>query len=59
MRLLASLTCCLVIIGCGDAPAPVKSNVPDSKDVSGKNKKTPVVADKLDLPPLPGQGPKK
>lgn len=58
MRLLASLTCCLVLIGCGDAPAPVKSDVPDSKDVGGKNKKTPVVADKLDLPPLPGQGKK-
>lgn len=56
MRLLAIVTCCLVLIGCGENPTPVKSNLPESKDVGGKNKKTPVVADKLDLPPLPGQG---
>ena len=56
MRSLAILLTAAFVIGCGGDgnSQAVKGNLAPSKDVATKNKKTAVVSDNLDLPPLPG-----
>jgi len=55
MRLLASLMTVAFVIGCGgENSQAVKGNLAPSKDVATKNKKTAVVVDNDELPPLPG-----